>query len=290
MYQLKQKIIYNQLPSVLNESYINADGAALKVAIYMLIHEKASIDELKSNLPISDEAIKRSLLFWEENGLIENRKDVSSENIIIKTNKLSHDEMSKAVLLNPEISVLLQESQQILGRELPISDSRILIEIYQNLLPSVYAILILESFWITRVPNKKVLNETLYSAREWNNLGIKEESEYDIQIKRMEKKDAFIKEVSDVLSISPDELSRKQRKIISSWIENYSYDKSFVSEVLLRKPDATIPYINTVLKNWYQKGYKKISDTRDVPVNISDNNSNGDLSPLFATLLKKKQG
>ena len=290
MYQLKQKIIYNRLPSALIESFINADGAALKVAIYMLIYEKVSIDELRSNLPISDEAINRALLFWEENGLIENIKEVSSENVIKKTNKLSHDEMSKAVLLNPEISVLLQESQQILGRELPISDSRVLIEIYQNLLPSVYAILILESFWITRVPNKKVLNETLYSAREWNNLGIKEESEYDSQIKRMENNDAYIKEISQVLSISSDDLTRKQRKIISSWMEDFSYDKAFVSEVLLRKPDATIPYINTVLKSLNQKGYKKISDTRDVPVNISDNNSNGDLSPLFATILKKKQG
>ena len=290
MYHLKQKIIYNQLPSALIESFSNADGAALKVAIFMLIHEKASLDDLSSNLSISTDAINRALLFWEENDLITQIKETSTESSNKKMSHLTHNEMSKAVLLNPEISVLLQESQQILGRELPLSDSRILIEIYQTLLPSVYGILNLESFWVSRVPNKKVLTETLYSAREWNNLGIKNESEFEYQIKKMETNDTYIKEVSKILSIIPEDLTRKQRKIISSWNDTFSFDKEFVSEVLLRKPDATIPYINTVLKNWYNNGYKNISDTRDVPVNITDNNSNGDLSPLFTSLLKKRQG
>ena len=106
----------------------------------------------------------------------------------------------------------------------------------------------------------------------------------------MEKHDAYVNEVAKLMFVSPEDFTRRQKKTISSWLDEYSYDISFVSEVLLRKPDATIPYINTVLKNWYKKGYKTVSDTRETPSNITDYKKNDDLSPLFEKLLKKKQG
>lgn len=288
MYRLKQKINNNSLPSSVINSFINADGAALKVAIFFLINNKGSFEDISSELNLSDQAIKRSIQFWEDNGLLEIENEITEEKP--NTYRLNHDDMSKAVLLNPEISILLQESQQILGRELPLSESRVLIEIYQTLLPSIYGILNLESFWSTRVPTKKVITETLYSSRTWNNLGIKEDSECEMQIKIMEKHDSYVKEVAKLMSVSPDDFNRRQKNIISSWLDNYSYDSSFIAEVLLRKPDATIPYINTVLKNWYKNGYKTISDTRQTPTNIIDNKTNDELSPLFEKLLKKKQG
>ena len=289
MYRLKQKIINNSLPSSFKSSFVDADGAALKVAIFFLIHNKASIEELSSELALSEQAIKRSIQFWEDNDLLEvDNKGTEEEKA--NSYRINHDEMSKAVLLNPELSILLQESQQILGRELPLSESRVLIEIYQTLLPTVYGILNLESFWSTRLPAKKVITETLHSARTWNSLGIKEEADCENQIKKMERIDTYIKDVAKLMSVSYDEYTRKQKSIISSWLDTYSYDTSFVAEVLLRKPDATIPYINTVLKNWYKKGYKTISDTRETPINISDNKSSDELSPLFEKLLKKKQG
>ena len=290
MYRIKQKIIYNQLPSSLISSYTDVDGAALKVALYLLTHNEASLDELKANLPLNENSILRSLNYWLENGLIDNSPQNNAEEKINKSSiHLTHDEMSKAVLLNPELSTLLQESQVILGRELPLSESRVLIEIYQNYLPSVYGILNLESYWNTKVTSKKVITETLYTAREWNNLNLSSEKEYEDQIKLMERHDDYICKVSAILSLSPDSLTRKQKKTIASWSDDYNYDPGFVSEVLLRKSDATIPYINTVLKNWYKKGYKTISDTRDIPSNITDNNPTDDLSPLFSALLQNNK-
>ena len=287
MYRIKEKIAYNQLPSSFIASYADADGSALKVALYFLAHEKATMEELVSNLPLSERSVERSLQYWEENGfIIKNNETVSA----LSSKRISHDEMSKAVMIDPNVSVLLQESQQILGRELPLSESRLLLEIYQTYLPSVYAILSLESYWSSKVPNKKVLHETLYSAREWNNLDIHSEEEYENQIRIMEKHDKYIKEIAEILSVSPESFSRKEKKTIITWLDDFSYDSGFVSEVLLRKPDAGIPYINSVMKNWHIKGYKSIIDTRDVPTNISDNTSGNELSPLFATILKKQLG
>lgn len=287
MYRLKQKIIYNQLPSSVLASYADADGASLKVAIYFLSHVNVSKEELVANLSISEMAADRAINYWIENEFIVSS---DSETAAVSGKSLTHNDMSKAVLQNPEISVLLQESQQILGRELPLSESRILIEIYQNLLPSVYGILNLESYWASKVPGKKVLNETLYSAREWNNLNIKTEEDCEKQIKEMERNYNYIKQVAAVMSADPDSFTRKERKTIISWLVEYDYDPSFVSEVLLRKSDATIPYINTVLKNWNKKGYRTVLDTRDVPSNITDLSSGDELSPLFKSILRKQQG
>ena len=68
--------------------------------------------------------------------------------------------------------------------------------------------------------------------------------------------------VADLLKSEPSDFSKKERSLVNRIFEEYGYDSDFISEVLTRKPDANIPYISTVLKDWHKKGYTTISDTR----------------------------
>jgi hypothetical protein len=85
-------------------------------------------------------------------------------------------------------------------------------------------------------------------------------------------------------------MTRSTKHTILSWKEKYLYGTDFIQEVLLRKPDATVPYISTVFKDWYKKGYRRIEDTRDVPVNaVSDTGPSASNSLLHSALKQKKK-
>jgi len=288
MLYLNQKIIFNQLPSAITTYYRDIDGLTLKVGLYFLIHEEVDEEQALLDLSIPESVFNRAVLFWKEKQFVV-EKDIELVNENIQPSRLDHDKMADMVMLDPEIATLLQESQQILGKELSLSESRILLEIYENYLPSVYAVLNIESYWMLRKERKKVLTETLYTAKEWNNLGIRTEAEYDKQIHLMEQCDEYISKIAEVTGIDRKDLTRKQCKVIQSWLLDFGYDESFVSEVMLRKNDANIAYINSVLKDWNKKGIKNISETRDRPMNIESNNSSGAFSPLFTSILNKNK-
>ena len=287
MFLLNQKIQYNQFPSTFSSNYKDLDSASLKVGIYFLIHGKSNTEDIINDLSLSEAAVNRAIQFWVDIGLIQSSDALPEDNesCIRRNQHVNHQQMAEMVMIDPDIAILLQESQQILGKELSTSDSRLLMEIYKDYLHSVYAILNIEVFWSSRLNVTKVINETLYTAKDWNDLGLKSEEDYDHQIQIMENNDVYINEVANLLHINVEDLTRKNRKTISKWLNDFNYDKAFVSEVLLRKSDATIPYINSVLKDWYRKGYEKISDTRDHPINIESNNTSNQLSPLFASVL-----
>ncbi|MBQ4239800.1 MAG: DnaD domain protein, partial [Oscillospiraceae bacterium] len=50
--------------------------------------------------------------------------------------------------------------------------------------------------------------------------------------------------------------------LIDAIFDKYNYDESFISEVMTRNPEANLPYISAVLKDWNKKGYRTISDVR----------------------------
>ena len=79
------------------------------------------------------------------------------------------------------------------------------------------------------------------------------------------------------------------RRRIDQWFEEYGYDEAFIEEALMRKPDAGIPYIHTLMKDWHKKGYASISDTRVAPLNAqprADNNGKGGIDPFILQVLQ----
>ena len=129
----------------------------------------------------------------------------------------------------------------------------------KNLLPS-------QVFYAVR--QKKVLTETARTAKEWAELDIRSVETAEHQLQLMETRRSRHSSIAKLLGRADDDLTRSERKRIDEWFEQNGYDEAFVSEVLLRKADAGIPYIHSALKDWHKKGYRSISDTRTSPINI----------------------
>ncbi|MBP1554717.1 MAG: DnaD domain protein, partial [Oscillospiraceae bacterium] len=204
---------------------------------------------------------------------------------------MSQNQIAVALLGNEEYAVLLQESQRLLGRELSISESRLLIETVTEYGTAVPSLLMLESYWLNTEPVKNVLSRTASTAKEWSELGIRTLEEAEAALTAMENRYSYAKSVASLMKTDVSGFTRKERRLINTIFEDFGYDESFVSEVLTRNPEANLPYISSVLKDWHKKGYKTISDVRllssapSVPVRSRPADDDGD--SLFWEAVRK---
>ncbi len=280
------------LPGVFARRYASSDGPALKVALFLMLQGEAEPEFIASSLGMSPEVVKRSLEYWEDAGLLSDDSKVSPSPSPASPEKrkprLNHSDMARAVLEDPNLGALLRESQRVLGRELSMSESRLLIEISEETALPVPVLLTIESYWNANAGDGKVLSRMVRTAREWQKLGIDTLPAAECRIELMEQRSRNHARAAKVLGMPAEDLSSSEKKRIDQWFEDYGFDEAFIDEVLLRKPDAGIPYIHTVLKDWHKKGYATIADTRTSPVNVQPpaNESRGGIDPFILQVLQ----
>ena len=302
MFALTSQFNSNSLPAPLLQRYSSADSAALKTAIFLLQNGEADVQQLCLTFGFSSEVALRSLQFWQAAGLITETDDKASA--VTKTAEpplqpakrhISHTDMASAVLGDPAMAALLQETQRLLGKQLSVSESRLLFELASEHEMPAAVLLLLVSYWSGTAPQKKVLTETARTAKEWAELDIRSVETAEHQLQLMETRRSRHSSIAKLLGRADDDLTRSERKRIDEWFEQYGYDEAFVSEVLLRKADAGIPYIHSALKDWHKKGYRSISDTRTTPINIQpeaavpQNSEGGSLLQRAAARNKRKE-
>ena len=289
------------MPESFCSRYSETDGPTLKTGIYILLHGFTDTASLCAELGISEDIASRAVKYWNSVGLFdelqsdsgtgdEQKTFESKEVKAVKLEKVKHHmyqtELAVALNGNPAYASLLQESQILLGRELTTSESVSLIELSESTSVAPQLILMVESFWVSHTDKSKILRKTSYTVRDWNKEGINNWNEAERRIELMELREERYESVAKLMDCT-DGFGASERKRIDEWFEKMGYDETFIQEVLLRKGDATIPYIHSVLKDWYSKGYKKVADTRVSPVNIQPHPDDGKKSDLFKNAVRR---
>lgn len=255
-----------EFPESFASRFRTADSAALKVALYVMMNGPSDESDIAAALGIPEASVQRSLDYWNDSGLFGDspEPEIMKDSVPLKKVRrhMSHNEIAVALNGNKEYAVLLQESQKLLGRELSVSESRLLIETVTENGITVPALLMLESYWLETEKVKNVLNRTARTARTWSDQGIRTLEEAEAELGRMEESYHRAEETAAVLKTEVSGFTAKDRRLIDTIYEKYRYDGSFISEVLARNPEANLPYISAVLKDWHKKGYRTISDVR----------------------------
>ena len=253
------------LPDVFLNRYRSADSAALKVALYLFEYKTAEEKEICEALNLSENIVKRSLDYWQSAGLFSEStsvKPIPTKPIEPVKRHLNHSDIASAVLNDKSISMILQETQNLLGRELSFSESRLLVETMQDTEFDPQCILLLEEYYLNTEHSKHVLTDACRTARNLSKESVRSYSSVERYILLMETRYDNLLKVSDLMKTEVSDFSKKDKGLINRIFEEFGYDCTFISEVLIRKPDANLPYIFSVLKDWNKKGYRTISDTR----------------------------
>lgn len=262
------------LPQPFLDRYRMADSAALKTAIYILGGGDADAETISDALSIPVETVGRALNFWCSAGLLaeqptsgepanKTQTPVSAPAAEPKRvrSSMTPERAAELSLRDPQIAVLLQETQRFLGRTLDTAESRTLLELYEYDELSVEIILMLVAYCVPRVRNKRALCSMVSRiADDWFEQGISTTADAEKQIKLLELREQREAAVAKVLEMQDPSFSKSQKAIIAKWFEEYHYDESFVREAYLSKGNASIAYIGKILQSWYNSGYQTIKD------------------------------
>lgn len=276
MFKLKEQP-NSSLPAALEARFRDADGPALKTALFLLCENRPlSENEIISSLGLPAETAARSLSFWENAGLIVKtngegeagvsvKKAADAPKVINLRAPLTPDRISEISLRNPEIAMLMQETQTILGRPLDSNESRLLLEIFEYDRFPADVILSLVGFCAPRAKNgRRVIGDASRLAEELAAEGIDTCESVNERIRLLELREKREREVASALELADKSLSRSEKTHVARWFEEYGYDVAFVKEAALRANGNTkISYIGGILKSWYNNGYKSIKDTRE---------------------------
>ncbi len=130
---------------------------------------------------------------------------------------------------------------------------------------------------------RKALNRKyVYAVAEtWFKGKIKTFDDLERYFEEVSKLQKIINKICKALGLTR-ELTKYEKEYINRWVNEYKYDFDMIEGALKRtvnKTNPSISYVNGILKNWYEKGYKQKEDIKDEEITkkssvaIKDKNS-----------------
>lgn len=114
---------------------------------------------------------------------------------------------------------------------------------------------------------RKALNKQyVYKVAEsWFKGSVKTFEDLENYLENYNNMNIIMQKISKALRLSRN-LTKYEENYVATWVNEYKYDFKIIEEALKRtvnKSNPSISYINGILKNWFAKGYKVVTDIKD---------------------------
>ncbi len=283
------------VPCGVVDKYIKlADGAALKLLLYLLRHggESFTEEQLRGALGIKrDGELEDAAMFWFQRGVI--RMD---EGELIPTDDTAQEHLPEVTDPEPEqkpsslrrvadvnsgaaiytardiaqrintdsaVDFLFREVQALYGRVLKTAESRMVLQLTDFYgLPAEVAVMLLK--YCFRV-GKTTPNYILATAQDWVNENIRTVAEADAHLLKLEKRFSVEENLRRAMDMKT-KFSPNQLNYIKKWTEEWGFDEEMVIlayEITLDKTGSlNFSYTNKILENWKTTGIYNTADAK----------------------------
>ncbi|OPJ55424.1 DnaD domain protein [Alkalithermobacter paradoxus] len=265
-----------------------ANGAYVKVYI---LGYRYTLDP-SSNCSVTNQTLAKNLNiplidvlaawdFWEEKGLIKKHIDPSKddwnysveflnlkrlyvENMFKdsepKKNKATADELF-SINENPNISKMFNRLNEIISRPLVPNEKIQILDIMEKYNMSSDMIITAYSY----AKEKKGVKSVKFVEgiiRNWYDAKIYTPKDLEEYFARRSERFGLYKMVFKELGFSR-EPSVEEKRVMSSWIDELKFDDEIILKACSKSKNTSTPsiaFIDGILKSWYRKGFKSLSD------------------------------
>ncbi|SHJ96328.1 DnaD domain protein [Tepidibacter formicigenes] len=264
-----------------NGTYVKVYLLAYKYALDASISNNITNQSLARNLNIPLSDVLSAWDFWEDKGIIKkhikdtneewnysieflNLKKLYIENIL-KTNDLKKSKTTPDELIyvnqNPNIQKMFNYINEIISRPLVPNEKIQILDIIDkynmspDMIKSAYAYAKqkrgIKSIKYVEGIIRNWYDNKIYTLEDLENYFAKKSERFGLY-KKVFKELGFYREPS-----------MEERKIMDSWIDDFNLSIDLISHACSKSKNTSNPsisYINSILKNWYEKGFKTIQD------------------------------
>ena len=268
----------------INKYMISANATYVKVYLYGLAkcyegEQDISNEDIAQALDILETDVSKAWRYWKRVGLVhsegkgvivfdpmpaevlkEENLSTEKENVKEVSKKASMKEISKAMGINPKMKETVTMAEQLLKKPLSQREVTSLYAFMQEYSMSQEMVLVLLEYCVT-------LEKTSFSyiekiAESWNKQGVTTLREATKVLNRLNKEINMIKKCKKTFGLER-EFSQTERNYISHWVSEFSMSEAMIKNAYERTITNTgklsMPYMNTILKSWFEKGIKTVS-------------------------------
>jgi DnaD/phage-associated family protein len=299
---MKYKINYGSRVAVIPEDAIGALARAgacdLKVLVALCAAD-GSVDtkKLSKQTGCAEDDVRDSLSFWRGAGVIETadgkeaakeqaNEAQSTENAVaeVKKNsdkeeekspkklkgadelpKYTSDELSDILEARQETAALIDECQSIMGKVFNVKEINIIIGMLDYLELDCEYIMMLLTYCVSL--GKKTLHYAEKLAFALYDADITKGDQLAEELRRREAAASIEGRIRVLFGVGERAFTTKEKKFISSWVNDMSYSDEIIEKAYEVTADATgkgsFAYANSVLERWNAAGLRTLSEIEE---------------------------
>lgn len=277
--------------------HIMPTANASYVMVYMYIMLLASTDKSMSTADIAKKLglietdVVNAIQYWNKIGVMSGTGD----NIIIKksvdeeispdTDKKPIDDIASVISENEALSDLCLIAQEIIGKTLGNNELETLYWFYDRLGFSPEVITMLLEYCVSM--DKRNMRYIEKVAITWHENNITTIDEAQAYITRASKRDEFTSNLRKLFGINDRNLSKTENLYLESWRDELKMSEDMVGLAyeycIMATNKLSFPYINTILKRWFEQGISTIPEAEKDHEQFRQNNSAAGDTAMAAT-------
>lgn len=279
----------------IDKKMLNANGAYVKVYLYALslaykgISEDTSEIAKKLNLLESDVVNafeyfeKEEILTINNNYIYFNGQAEKNGAEKRSVKKKAPENVSKLMMENKALADLCELSQGILGKTLNNNDLETIYWFYDELGFSPEVIIMLLEYCVSK--DKRSMKYIEKVAISWHENGITTINQIENYIQSEKEKNSYFYSLRKLFGITDRNLSKTEEMYLKSWKNEYGMGEEMVALAyeycILSTNKLSFPYINSIIKDWHEKGIKTIEEAEKDHNNYKSNNFNNQNQTVY---------
>lgn len=261
---ISKDFIEHHMPSA-NPAYV-----AIYLYIMFLAAENRPADtaDIAKKLNFLESDVVNAIKYWNDHGVLSGTGDTviikrtADEEISHEATRKSVEEVSKIIENNAALADLCVLSQEILGKTLGNNDLETLYWFYDQLGFSPEVITMLLEYCVSM--GKRNMKYIEKVAITWHENNITTMDEAQNYITGATKNDDFIVSLRQLFGINDRALSKTEKLYLETWRDKYNMSADMAGLAyeycIMAISKLSFPYINTILKRWFEQGIHTISD------------------------------
>lgn len=250
-----------QVPPIVINKLATARGEDVKIALCALSLGYADPKEIADRLGISRQSVEMSFAFWMGAGLFVTDGELTAQTPQLpkRAPRLNSRQVVEHSKEDPDVALLVSESQNVLGKTLSSTESAALVTLYvQDKLPIDMILTVMSHFAARGKRDVRYLEKILLS---WREEGICTGVDAERYLAVLEKREETEQQLASMMGLDRIAFTAGEKTLIARWFEEYGFDKEMVNAALVYAGEKrNVRYLNGILKKWYAAGYKKPQD------------------------------
>lgn len=189
--------------------------------------------------------------------------------VMSRPQKPNHSQIAQLVSRDKTLVDLLNEVQMVLGKTLSNSDTSTIVYLYDTCGLSASVIMMVVEYCISiNKPNLRTIERI---GVQWADEGVEDVLQAEQKITEARQSSRDFSKVASVFGIHiAGTPTAKQLAYASKWVSQWKFSDEMLREAYERcldtKGEMKFPYIDGILKRWYNENVKNISEIENNPI------------------------